>query len=147
MKPFTHLLRVRYSECDAQAIVFNGKYADYADIASTEFTRRIWGDYNSMLERGLDNQVVSLKIDWKSPARFDDVLAIEVELNHIGNTSFSLSFNFYQAVSRKQVASASITYVFLDTNLNTKVAIPDDMRNALVNGAAGQLCNHAGIEL
>ena len=44
---FCYLLRVRYSECDAQKVVFNGRYSDYVDIAAGEFTRAIWGDYIS----------------------------------------------------------------------------------------------------
>ena len=28
------LVRVRYAECDAQGVVFNARYADYADLAS-----------------------------------------------------------------------------------------------------------------
>ena len=46
---FCHLLRVRYSECDAQKVVFNGRYVDYIDIAVTEFMRVIWGNYNDIL--------------------------------------------------------------------------------------------------
>ena len=38
LPPFELLLRVRYSECDAQEVVFNARYADYADLAATEFT-------------------------------------------------------------------------------------------------------------
>ena len=31
--PFTHNLRVRYSECDAQGVVFNANYLAYVDDA------------------------------------------------------------------------------------------------------------------
>ena len=75
-KPFTHYLRVRYSECDAQKVVFNAKYAEYVDIAATELMRVLWGPYEDVLASGVDNQVVSLTINWRAPAAFDDVLAI-----------------------------------------------------------------------
>ena len=38
-KPFRYYLRVRYQECDPQHVVFNARYADYADLASFEFMR------------------------------------------------------------------------------------------------------------
>ena len=76
---FTLLLRVRYGECDAQQVVFNARYADYIDIAMTEYFRAAVGGFHVLLDQGLDNQVVSLHIDWLSSAKFDDVLAIEVK--------------------------------------------------------------------
>ncbi len=29
--PFRYYLRVRYQDCDAQNVVFNSRYSDYAD--------------------------------------------------------------------------------------------------------------------
>ena len=145
MKPFTHYLRVRYSECDAQAIVFNAKYAEYIDIAVTEFMRALWGDYASILEKGVDNQVVNMNIDWQSPARFDDVLAIEVAVAEIGNTSFSLALRFDQLASNQELARAAITYVMVDTQSYSKTPIPDEMRVQLKLGVQGQSSNHAGV--
>ena len=87
---FCYLLRVRYSECDAQKVVFNGRYTEYADIAVNEFTRVIWDDYNSLLEAGIDNQVVNLNMSWKAPAHFDEVIAITVKPIKVGNTSYTL---------------------------------------------------------
>ena len=40
---FNFLLRVRYGECDAQQVVFNARYADYIDIAMTEYFREVVG--------------------------------------------------------------------------------------------------------
>ena len=37
--PFSHRLRVRYGECDAQGIVFNANYLAYVDVALTELWR------------------------------------------------------------------------------------------------------------
>ncbi len=31
--PFRHLMRVRYSECDLQGVVFNAQYLAYSDSA------------------------------------------------------------------------------------------------------------------
>ena len=75
---FVFRFRVRYSECDAQGVVFNARYADFVDMASTEFWRALVGGYKALVARGLETQVVSLLINWKSPARFDDVMCARV---------------------------------------------------------------------
>ncbi len=144
---FTHYLRVRYAECDAQQVVFNAKYAEYADIAATEFMRHVWGDYQALLNQGIDNQVVSLTINWQAPARFDDVLAIKVAVGHIGNTSYSLEMQLSRYPDGQAIAEAKVTYVFVSAESYTKTSIPSALRAQLQRGAPGQITNHAGIEL
>ena len=48
---FTLLLRVRYGECDAQEVVFNARYADYIDIAMTEYFRSAVGGFQVLRGR------------------------------------------------------------------------------------------------
>ena len=146
-QPFTHLLRVRYAECDAQNVVFNAKYGEYVDVAATEFTRAVWGDYNEVLASGFDNQVVNLTTDWQSPARFDEVLAIQVAVDRIGTTSYTLALSFSEHASGRQIARSSITYVMIAADGGAKIAIPGDLRAKLESGAEGVVSNHAGIEL
>lgn len=144
-QPFTYLLRVRYAECDAQHVVFNGRYADYVDVAVTEYTRILWGDYSDLLAHGSDNQVVSLKIDWQSPARFDDVLAIQVSTKHIGNTSYSLAVDFLQNSDKRIVAKAEIVYVMVSAHEHSKIPIPDVMKTPLEAGVPNVVIDHASL--
>lgn len=144
---FCYLLRVRYAECDAQKVVFNAKYVEYIDIAVTEFLRVTLGDYKDLIESGIDYQVVSVTVDWKAPARFDEVLAISVRLLKMGNTSFTLQLGFYNYQTKTTVAIGKITYVMVNGKDHTKMAIPADMRVTLEQGAPGVLVNHSGIEI
>lgn len=143
-KPFTQLIRIRYAECDAQQVVFNARYIDYADVAFTEFTREVWGGMDTIFARGLDSQVVSVAVDWTSSAVFDDVIAIEVECDHIGNTSFGISFTMLHQLSQRNIAKARIVYVMVDSKNFKKCRIPPDLMEALQNGAPGVLNNQAG---
>ena len=147
MKDFTHLLRVRYSECDAQKVVFNGKYAEFVDIAATEFTRAIWGHYNDVLAVGVDIQVVNLTISWKAPSTFDDVLAIEVKAGHIGNSSYTLAFNIFNHKTGTEIATSEIVYVMVSAKKFSKMNIPSDLKEKLERGAPGVVVNHAGAVL
>jgi len=142
---FCYLLRVRYAECDAQQVVFNGRYSDYVDIAVGEFSRVVWGDYNDMLSSGIDNQVVSYSIDWKAPARFDDVIAITVKPATIGNSSYSFQLDFHQHGSGDVIASVNIVYVMVSATEHKKMTIPQAMRKQLERGAANITVDHAGV--
>ena len=125
------LLRVRYSECDAQNVVFNARYGDYVDIAVTEYYRVAFGGYQKLLEQGLDSQVVSMKTDWTSSAKFDDVIAITVTPLRFGNTSYSLGLQFSDHASGRAIAYCEITYVMVTTDTYSKTAIPEDFRQSM----------------
>lgn len=145
--PFRYYLRVRYAECDAQKVVFNSRYVDYVDAAMTEFTRVIWGNYNDLLAQGIDNQVVSLKIDWKAPARFDEVVAITVSPTRVGNSSYTLELDFYHHDTGSHLATAEVVYVMVSAEALEKMTIPDAMRERLEAGSPGVRVDHSGSGL
>lgn len=139
------LLRVRYGECDAQQVVFNARYADYIDVAMTEYFRVAVDGFQALLDRGLDNQVVSLHIDWLSSACFDDVLAINVSTQRVGNTSYTFDVSINDFSSQKIIANCTITYVMVDTQNYQKTPVPDWLRAKLCSPAPLPLINHAGV--
>ncbi|WP_339720203.1 thioesterase family protein [uncultured Paraglaciecola sp.] len=141
---FTLLLRVRYGECDAQQVVFNARYADYVDVAMTEYFREAVGGFQTLIDKGLDNQVVSLHIDWLSSARFDDVLALNVVTKKVGNTSYGFDVTISDANSKKIIANCAITYVMVDTTHYQKEPVPDWLRDILNSVKPLPLVNQAG---
>ncbi len=143
IKPFQFRFRVRYPECDAQGVVFNARYADYVDLSATEFWRALFGGYQALVTRGLETQVVRLLIEWQGPARFDDILVAQVQVAHLGNTSFSTQTVFSHA-NDKAVATAEATYVMVDAVNFQKVRIPDDVRVILQAGAPGVVADQTG---
>ncbi|HZP14087.1 MAG TPA: thioesterase family protein [Nevskiaceae bacterium] len=140
---FRYYLRVRYGECDAQKVVFNARYADYVDLAATEFLRAL-GFGEALVSGDLDYQLVKQTLQWKAPARFDQVLEISVKAAQLGNTSFSLAFEFRIDGQPTVITSAETVYVMVDTHTLAKKALTDDFRARLTAGAAGLAVDHAG---
>ena len=87
--PFVHELRVRYGECDPQGIVFNANYLMYFDVAFTELWRAGVGPWLEMVERGIDAVVANANVDFRAPARFDDVLTLEARIIRLGRTAIT----------------------------------------------------------
>jgi acyl-CoA thioester hydrolase len=96
---------------------------------------------------GVDSQVVNLNISWKSPATFDDVLAIEVNTGKLGTSSYAFEFEIRNYKTGISVASAQVVYVMVDATEFTKMPIPADLRKKLEQGAPGVIVNHAGVDL
>jgi acyl-CoA thioester hydrolase len=143
MGRFRFYLRVRYSECDAQKVVFNARYANYVDVAVGEYFR-VLGYEKEMQTGELDYQLVKQTVEWRGPARYDQVLDISVAASHIGNTSFTLRVEFRIAGSEDVIVTTETVYVHVDTHTLTKAPLPQRLREALTRGAEGHVCDHAG---
>jgi acyl-CoA thioester hydrolase len=141
--PFRYYLRVRYGECDAQKVVFNARYGDYVDLATSEFLRAL--GYEQQLFTGeLDFQLVKQTFEWKAPARFDQVLEVSVTARHIGNTSFTLLSEFRIAGEERMIVTAETVYVLVEQHTLNKTPIPPGLRASLERGALGVTTDHAG---
>jgi acyl-CoA thioester hydrolase len=142
-EPFRFLLRVRYAECDAQKIVFNARWGDYVDVAVTEYARTIWGSIDGS-PHGIDYHLVRQVLEWRAPARFDDVLEARITCARIGTTSFTLVTEFRRRGTEPVLVTAETVYVVIDPATATKRPLPDAHRAALERGAPDVLVNHAG---
>ena len=140
---FRYYLRVRYGECDAQKVVFNARYADYIDLATTEFVRAL-GFGEALANGSLDYQLVKLTVEWKAPARYDQVLELSVYATRLGNTSFTLATEFRIAGRPEITVTAETVNVVVEAHTLRKTPLPPDFRAALEKGAAGVITDHAG---
>jgi acyl-CoA thioester hydrolase len=143
--PFRYYLRVRYGECDAQKVVFNSRYSDYVDVGVNEFLRAT-GVHGEFVYGHLDFQLVKQTIEWKAPARFDQVLELSIAAKHLGNTSFTLATEFRIAGDDRIIVAAETVYVLVDAHALTKMALPEHVRAAFQHGAAGRSIDHAGYD-
>ena len=83
--------RVYWAEVDPQWVVFNANYLTYADIAFSEYLRALGLTFpNPLQEAGTDIFAVRSEVNWRSSARFDDVLELVVRTARIGRSSFTV---------------------------------------------------------
>jgi acyl-CoA thioester hydrolase len=141
--PFRYYLRVRYQECDAQHVVFNARYSDYADLACFEFLRAALPRPTDAMDGTFELQTARQVIEWKAPARFDDVLEVSAWVARIGTTSFTLSTEMRRAGEPALLATTETTYVHVDPKTFSKRPIEPAMRAALEAGARGKATDHA----
>lgn len=140
--PFRYRFRVRYHECDAQAIVFNARWGEYVDVATTEYTRALFGAA-APDAIGIDWRLVRQVTEWRAPGRFDDVLEARVRTVRVGTTSFTLATEFHRG-DEGPLVTAETVYVVVDPAANAKRPVPDAARRALEAGAPGRLVDATG---
>jgi acyl-CoA thioester hydrolase len=128
-RAFVHRLRVRYSECDPQGVVFNAHFVTYFDIALTELWREAIGPYGEMTATGTDMVVDEVRARYHAPARFDDVLDIGVAPTRLGNTALSTRIEVRR--HSELAVEGEMRHVFVDVATRAKRPIPDDVRRGL----------------
>ena len=120
---FYHSLRVRWAEVDMQAVVFNGHYLTYFDVALTEYWRTV-GLPSPILQAQLGTELFVKKasLEYHASAKFDDVLDIGVRCSKIGHTSITFFIEIYS--NEQHLVSGEMIYVFFDRQEQKSTAIP-----------------------
>lgn len=75
---FRHTHRVSYAECTVGNHIYHSRYLDLLEAARGEFLRSLGTTVRELQERDCIFPVVEAKLRYKAPARYDDLLAIEV---------------------------------------------------------------------
>ena len=128
---FHHKLRVRFAETDLQDIVFNGHYLTYYDVAWTEYFRAIGLEYKDLVEMGADMVLARTNLEFKSPARFDEVLEIHTRVSKIGRTSLNFEFQIHAEGGERLVGTASSLYVCIAPQTLRPTPVPDTLRSCI----------------
>ena len=142
-EPFTYRLRVRYSECDLQGVLFNANYLAYIDHTITELWRAAYGGYTVMLDRGVDIVVAEVNMRFLGSARFDEEVVIEATVANLGTTSVTTAFRFHRGARPGEapgdgigaagdlLLEAQIRHVFIDPATGAKRPMPGWAREGL----------------
>ena len=128
---FYHSLRVRFAETDMQGIVFNGNYLTYYDVAWTEYFRAVGLTWQDLLSLGADTVLARTTMEFKAPARFDDVLEVYTYVSKIGNSSITFEFEIYVQGEARLIGAAQSLYVCIDPETLKPVRVPEQLRARL----------------
>jgi acyl-CoA thioester hydrolase len=125
---FRITLRVRYSECDPQGVVFNANFLMYFDLAMTELWRDL-GGYQKMVDAGVDMVVGEATIRYLAPLRFDDEFEIVTRVVRLGDTSMTTELVIESG--GEPAAEGTLRHVFIESGGGPKAPIPEPIRSGL----------------
>ncbi len=127
---------MRYGECDPQGIVFNANYLLYFDVAFTELWRTAVGPWQEMVARGVDAVVAETNVRFLAPARFDDVLVLDVSVVRLGRTAITTEIDVLR--DGETLVAGLLRHVCVATDTWAKVEIPAWVRDGLLPFVSGE---------
>lgn len=123
-------IRVYYEDTDSGGVVYHANYLNFMERARTEWLRAL-GLEQTVLQDTYNVIFVvhSMKLQFKKPARFNDLLDIQSHCEHIGFGSL----NFKQTIMRHQeiLHIAEVKVACVDAVHFKPVAIPQAMTHVL----------------
>ncbi|MFC3578978.1 acyl-CoA thioesterase [Sphingomonas hylomeconis] len=128
---FSTRFKVRYAEIDAQAIVFNSRYLEYADVAVTEFWE--WTGIAEALPewRTAEFHVRRSEIDYLKPFAWGDEIEAFVRVDRIGGSSITKRFELCHATTGDLHCVIQMVSVNVDLATHRPVTISDGIRGFL----------------
>ncbi len=125
-------IRVRYAETDQMGVVYHGNYAQYFEMGRVEWLRNKGVSYKELEKSGIMLPVVSLSMNYRKPAVYDDELTVTTKLKYLGGVKIEFDYE----ITNQQgdlLTTAHTVLVFVDMETKRPVAVPDYLEK-LING-------------
>ena len=116
--------RVRYGETDQMGVVYHGNYPQYLEMGRVEWLRELGISYKDMEENGVKLPVISLQLQFKKPAFYDDVLTILTSLKKTPQVKIEFDYKILNS-SGEILALANTVLAFMDMESNKPIGCPE----------------------
>ena len=123
MKDYEFTVRVRYAETDQMGVVYHGNYAQYFEMGRVEWLRNLGVSYKWMEENGVMLPVVSLQMNYKKPARYDDLLRVKTILKSQTSVKIEFDYEIYNEENELLTTGYSML-VFVDMKTGRPIVPP-----------------------
>ena len=125
-------IRVRYGETDQMGVVYHANYAVYFEVGRTEWLREFGLTYKGMEGEGIMLPVISLSINYKNSARYDDVLKVRTRLKKLPTATIEFEYEL-EKESGELLVTGSTILAFIDMKRNRPTRCPKYLLDKLQN--------------
>jgi len=84
--------RVTYADCTVGNHVYYGRYLDLLETARGEFFRHVGQPFLELQTAGVLFPVIECRLRYRGPARYDDVLSIELWLTELARVRLTFEY-------------------------------------------------------
>lgn len=124
MKVHEIQVRVRYSETDQMGVVYHGNYIPYFEIGRVEWLRDKGVSYKLLEESGIALPIVSMHLNYKKPARYDDLLTVRTKFKSHSSVKIEFDCEIHNE-NQELLTTAHFILVFVDINSGKPIAPPE----------------------
>ncbi len=123
-------LRVRYGETDQMGYCYYGNYAQYFEVGRVEALRELGMTYKSLEEQDVMLPVSEFKVQYKSPAKYDDLLRIRTTISQLNGTRVSFDYTII-GEDEQLISTGMTTLVFISKKTMKPIRPPSNFVDLL----------------
>lgn len=126
--PHSFPVRVYYEDTDAGGVVYHASYLRFAERGRTEMLRAAGHDHISLLgNQGVIFAVAALNVNFRAPARLDDLLTVKTAVTRMGGASMEMQQDIWRG--DRIISELKVTLVCIDKGFKA-VRLPVEIRKA-----------------
>jgi len=122
--------RIRYSETDQMGVVYHGNYAQYLEMGRVEWLRSLGISYKSMEENGIMLPVISLALNFKKSAVYDDLITVRTKLKKKPLVKIEFEYEIRNEAG-ELLAEANTVLAFINMKTKRPMSCPDYILNKI----------------
>lgn len=135
MKYFDWPVRVYYEDTDSGGVVFYANYLKFMERARTEWLRALGFEQDHLIdEAGVIFAVRSAQIDYRRPARFNDLLTVRSRVISSGRANVVFEQVVLRADNDEELTRGEIKIASLDAKTFRPKPMPKEMMEVLSRG-------------
>ncbi|WP_432459335.1 tol-pal system-associated acyl-CoA thioesterase [Agarivorans sp. QJM3NY_25] len=124
-------VRVYYEDTDAGGVVYHANHIKYFERGRTEWLRELGYEQDRLMAQDLCFVVRALQIDYKLPARFNQVLTVETRIENMKRASMVFEQTIKNA-DQQVIAHGMVTVACVTLSSMKATAIPDQLKEDLL---------------
>ncbi|MGL6279926.1 MAG: acyl-CoA thioesterase [Gaiella sp.] len=128
---FSHAVRVRFAETDAQAIAHHASYVVWLEEARVAYLAAHAGGYRAIREQGIEALTTAVHVEYLRAAEFDDLLTIGVRCAEIRGARFRYEYRVER--DGEIVATGHTLHAIVDRETYRPTRAPDWFVDAIVS--------------
>jgi len=128
---FTYQAKIKLHETDAAGVLFFSNQFKIVHDAYEALLESIGFGFAEIIKsKNFFLPIVHTESDYKSPLFVGDVVEIQVAVENIGKSSFTLAYKLMDC-KQKTVGTARTVHVSVDKNSYKKIPLPKDLREKI----------------
>jgi len=117
-------IRVRYAETDAMGIVHHAVYPVWMELGRSDLLRQLGQSYAEWEKRGVMMSVAELRVRYRAPARYDELVEVRTRLKEAGRRKVVFAYQ----VGRRETRLAEGESIHLVTGPDGRARVmPEEL--------------------
>lgn len=120
---FSHEVRVRFAETDAQGIAHHASYVVWLEEARVAYLDAFTGGYKHIQEQGIEALTTGVHLEYRAAAGFHDVLTVWTRCAEIRGARFRYEYRIVR--DGEPVADGYTTHATVDASTHRPTRVPE----------------------